>query len=99
MLWVGGHILLVGAHELGWDAPYDIVHDLEGLVDDAGGASGVLTWLVHTAASAVIGLAVGLLVTTLVARFTKGGDHTEPPPAGNAPPPPPRPPPRPTRPE
>src|SRR3546814_1872884 len=28
MLWVGGHILLVGAHELGWDAPYDIVHDL-----------------------------------------------------------------------
>src|SRR3546814_12977695 len=21
MLWVGGHILLVGAHELGWDAP------------------------------------------------------------------------------
>src|SRR3546814_2016439 len=54
MLWVGGHILLVGAHELGWDAPYDIVHDLEGLVDDAGGASGVLTWLVNTAASAVI---------------------------------------------
>src|SRR5690606_3169906 len=29
MLWVGGHILLVGAHELGWDLPYDIVHDLE----------------------------------------------------------------------
>src|SRR3546814_242750 len=81
MLWVGGHILLVGAHELGWDAPYDIVHDLEGLVDDAGGASGVLTWLVNTAASAVIGLAVGLLVTTIVARFTKGGDAPEPHPA------------------
>src|SRR3546814_13062891 len=28
MLWVGGHILLVGDHELGWDAPYDIVHAL-----------------------------------------------------------------------
>src|SRR3546814_18750885 len=80
MLWVGGHILLVGAHELGWDAPYDIVHDLEGLVDDAGGASGVLTWLVNTAASAVIGLAVGLLVTTIAARVPTGGDPPEPPP-------------------
>ena len=29
MLWVGGHILLVGADELGWHAPYDFVHDLE----------------------------------------------------------------------
>src|ERR1700755_3432174 len=26
MLWVGGHILLVGADELGWDAPYGLVH-------------------------------------------------------------------------
>ena len=24
MLWVGGHILVVGAHELGWDLPYDL---------------------------------------------------------------------------
>src|SRR3546814_14048850 len=54
MLWVGGHILLVGAHELGWDAPYDIVHDLEGPVDDAGGASGGLTWLVPPPAPAVV---------------------------------------------
>src|SRR3546814_11707613 len=95
MLWVGGHILLVGAHELGWDAPYDIVHDLEGLVDDAGGASGVLTWLVNTAASAVIGLAVGLPVTTIVARFTTGGAAPAPPPAGLPPPAPPPPPPPP----
>src|SRR3546814_12523698 len=42
MLWVGGHILLVGAHELGWDAPHDIVHDPEGLVEDAGAAGGRL---------------------------------------------------------
>ncbi|MBT5757670.1 MAG: DUF808 domain-containing protein, partial [Acidimicrobiaceae bacterium] len=34
MLWVGGHILIVGAHELGWDLPYDIVHDLEESVHD-----------------------------------------------------------------
>src|SRR3546814_16726513 len=73
MLWVGGHILLVGAHELGWDAPYDIVHDLEGLVADAGGARGVLTWPLHNAASAVIGLARGRLVPTSLAPVTKGG--------------------------
>ena len=29
MLWVGGHILLVGAEELGWHFPYDAVHDAE----------------------------------------------------------------------
>ena len=28
MLWVGGHILIAGAHELGWHWPYDVVHDL-----------------------------------------------------------------------
>ena len=65
MLWVGGHILLVGAHELGWHTPYDLVHDLEGLV-----SGGVLTWLVNTAASAVVGLAVGLAVATAVGRVT-----------------------------
>ncbi|HRB99980.1 MAG TPA: DUF808 domain-containing protein, partial [Dermatophilaceae bacterium] len=26
MLWVGGHILLVGADDLGWHAPYALVH-------------------------------------------------------------------------
>jgi len=68
MLWVGGHILLVGAHELGWDAPYDLVHDLEGLVDDTGSASGILTWLVNTAASALVGLVVGVIVASIVDR-------------------------------
>lgn len=71
MLWVGGHILLVGASELGWHAPYDLVHDLEHLVDDAGALSGVLVWLVNTAASATVGLAVGLVVTGVAAQVKK----------------------------
>jgi hypothetical protein len=70
MLWVGGHILIVGAHELGWDGPYDIVHGLEDAVDGTGSASGVLAWLVNTAASAVVGLAVGLVVATVVAKVS-----------------------------
>ena len=69
MLWVGGHILLVGADELGWEAPYKVVKYLEGAVHGAGAIGGVLAWLVNTAASAVVGLAVGLLVTVVVARL------------------------------
>lgn len=66
MLWVGGHILLVGAGELGWHAPYDLVHHLEEVVDEATGAAGaVLAWLVNTTASALVGLAVGAVVAML----------------------------------
>ena len=71
MLWVGGHILLVGADELGWHAPYDVVHKLEEAVHNTGAVSGVLEWVVNTAASAVVGLAVGLAVTAVVAKLPK----------------------------
>jgi len=69
MLWVGGHILLVGSDELGWHGPYDLVHDLEETVHDIGSVAGVLAWLISTAASAVIGLAVGLAVYAVVSRL------------------------------
>ena len=63
MLWVGGHILLVGSNELGWHLPYSLVHHLEELVHHAvGGIGGVLAWLVNTAASALVGLVVGAIV-------------------------------------
>jgi predicted DNA repair protein MutK len=71
MLWVGGHILLVGAHELGWDWPYDLVHDAEHLVEDIGGVGSVLAWLVNTAISAIVGLAVGSLVAFVVMRVRR----------------------------
>ncbi|MDQ2649323.1 MAG: DUF808 domain-containing protein [Actinomycetota bacterium] len=70
MLWVGGHILLVGTDELGWHGPYELVHDLEHHAHDAP-LSGVLEWLINTGCSAVVGLAVGLVVATVVARVTK----------------------------
>ena len=62
MLWVGGHILLVGADELGWTGPYHLVHELEKLVHDVSGIGGVLSWLINTAASALVGLVVGSLI-------------------------------------
>ncbi|CAM3339504.1 Integral membrane protein [Mycobacterium intermedium] len=65
MLWVGGHILLVGSDKLGWHTPYQLVHHLERLVQiDPGG--GVLAWLVNTGISAVIGLVVGAIVMAMV---------------------------------
>jgi predicted DNA repair protein MutK len=66
MLWVGGHILLVGLDELGASAPYDGVHHLEEDVDDAlGSAGGIGAWLTNTGASAILGLAVGAIVVAV----------------------------------
>src|SRR6478609_1327192 len=66
MLWVGGHILLVGVDELGWHTLYDWVHHAEEAV--GGGAIG---WIVNTLASAVIGLVVGALVVVVVTLVTR----------------------------
>jgi predicted DNA repair protein MutK len=86
MLWVGGHILLTSTDELGWHAPYDLVHHWEEGVHDAvaGTLGSVLAWLVNTLASAVIGLVVGAVVVTVMHLLPfghgKGGgasaDHT-----------------------
>ena len=63
MLWVGGHIILVGADDLGLTAPYDAVHHLEEAVRDATGALGaVLGWVTNTFFSAVLGIVVGAVV-------------------------------------
>ena len=67
MLWVGGHILLVGADDLGWHWPYGLVHDLEHAVHDAtAGLGSVLGWFTNTLASAVVGLAVGAVVVAVM---------------------------------
>lgn len=71
MLWVGGHLLLVGVHDVnglaaghpGWAWPYDTVHHLEEEVHHALGAVGAAAaWLVNTFFSAVVGLIVGAIV-------------------------------------
>jgi uncharacterized protein len=63
MLWVGGHILLVGLDELGVHFLYDAIHHLE---EDVHG--GVAGWLVNTAASALLGLIVGAIVVAVMHR-------------------------------
>ena len=66
MLWVGGHILLVGVDELGWHTLYDWVHHAEEAV-----GGGALGWCVNTLASAVIGLVVGAVVVAVVTAVKK----------------------------
>jgi predicted DNA repair protein MutK len=66
MLWVGGHIMLQGAHDLGWHGPYDLVHVLETPFTGIAVVGGLLAWLVNTLCSAVIGVAWGLVVMAIV---------------------------------
>lgn len=75
---VGGHILLVGAEELGWTWPYGLVQHVEEIVHDATGApGGVLGWLTNTALSAVVGVVVGAVVVAVLHVVPRRG-------AGNA---------------
>ncbi|TFV86160.1 DUF808 domain-containing protein [Blastococcus sp. CT_GayMR16] len=81
MLWVGGHIILVGTDELGLTFLYDAVHHVEEAAHDAAGAVGaVVGWLVNTLASAILGLAVGAVIvvvmTLTVHRRTAGSANT-----------------------
>jgi predicted DNA repair protein MutK len=67
MLWVGGHIILLGTDELGFHPLYEFVHHLEEAAHDATGAlGGVIGWLVNTLGSAILGLVVGALVVLIM---------------------------------
>lgn len=63
MLWVGGHILLVGADELGFHWPYQTVHHIVESVHHLGGA---VTWIVETIFSMVAGLIIGSIIAGIV---------------------------------
>ena len=67
MLWVGGHILLVGVDELGWHGPYEWIHHREEDVHEVLG--GVGGWLTNTLVSALLGLVVGAIVVAVMHRF------------------------------
>ena len=70
MLWVGGHIVIHGAYELGLEAPELWV---QGLTDAARAATplapGLVAWVVRAAIDAVLGLAVGALVAPIASRI------------------------------
>lgn len=71
MLWVGGHIMLQGAYDLGWHLPYDLVHVLEEPFAGIPVVGGFLAWLVNTLCSAVVGVVWGLGVMAIVHPLLK----------------------------
>ncbi|UKA56626.1 DUF808 domain-containing protein (plasmid) [Arthrobacter sp. FW305-BF8] len=66
MLWVGGHIMLQGAYDLGWHTPYDLVHLLETPFAGTPVMGGFLAWLINTLCSTVLGLAWGIGVMAIL---------------------------------
>lgn len=70
MLWVGGHIILVGIKDLGWTPMYELVHSWE---IAAGG--GFLGWLVNMLASALLGLVVGAFAVAVMHVLPFGKGH------------------------
>lgn len=66
MLWVGGHIVLVGAADLSFTAPYDLVHHLEEPVTHVAAVGPFLGWLVNTLCSALLGFVWGSVIVGVV---------------------------------
>ena len=77
MLWVGGHILLVGADELGWHFPYDAVHSAEYAIKDAP-LGGFLGWCLNTVVSAIVGFWWGLMIVGVLGSLPAAdGEHAD----------------------
>ncbi|MFW5470895.1 DUF808 domain-containing protein [Knoellia sp. CPCC 206435] len=83
MIWVGGHIILVGLDELSqyWSPlhyPYQWVHGAEEAVHEATGAlGGVLGWVTNTIGSAILGLIIGAIVVAIMHVIPRKGGHDE----------------------
>lgn len=77
MLWVGGHILVSGAHTLGWPLLHEFIASLAAPAASMAGVGGFLAWLVDTTASAIFGFVVGLVVVGIV-HLLPFGKHRDP---------------------
>jgi hypothetical protein len=80
MLWVGGHIILVGMDELGLTAPYEWVHHLAEPAHHVAGIGGALAWLIETFFSLLLGLVWGAIIVLIVHLLPfgkKGHGHTD----------------------
>lgn len=75
MLWVGGHIIIDGLKNLGFKAPYKMLHGLEEAAANAiPFASSFFGWLAETIASGFIGLVLGAIIV-VVMHFIPSKKH------------------------
>ena len=76
MLWVGGGIILHGMHELGLHTLSDWAHDAQVAVEGATGSlSGILGWATYAALSALVGLALGVVIALVLHKLLKIGNE------------------------
>ncbi|MCU1405707.1 MAG: hypothetical protein JWQ43_2010 [Glaciihabitans sp.] len=68
MLWVGGHLVIANLAETFWHGPYDLLHVITHAVE---GAGPVVVWLADTAASAVFGIVLGLIIVVIVMTVSR----------------------------
>lgn len=71
MLWVGGHIILVGTDDLGWHTLYGFVHHFETLVATVTPAGTFLAWCVNTLCSLILGIIWGTIIVGIVHLIAK----------------------------
>lgn len=72
MLWVGGQIVIHGAHELGLHGPSDLVHAGQHAVQAVTGSlGGLLGWLTNAALSGVAGLVLGAIIAVVLHKVLK----------------------------
>ena len=75
MLWVGGGIIVHGTHEVGFNLFYDIAHGAEYAVSGMSGALGGVTgWFTYAGISAIIGLALGVVIALVLHKVLKIGE-------------------------
>lgn len=70
MLWVGGHIILLGTDELGLHVLYGFVHLLEEPVSMIPAVGGFLGWVVNTFFSLILGAIWGAIVAGIAVGIT-----------------------------
>jgi uncharacterized protein len=76
MLWVGGGIILHGMHELGLHSLSDWAHDAQVAVEAATGSlAGILGWVTYAALSALVGLALGMIIALVLHKVLKVGNE------------------------
>jgi len=75
MLWVGGHLVIANLAETFWHGPYDLLHAVTHAIE---GAGPVVVWITDTAISAVVGLALGLVIIGIMMVVSRVVKKKEP---------------------
>jgi uncharacterized protein len=75
MLWVGGHLVIANLAETFWHGPYDLLHTVTHAIE---GAGPVIVWVTDTAISAVVGLALGLVIIGIIMAISRVVKKKEP---------------------